>query len=395
MPGDGTKLGTTTHNPPPARLLDLTRLIRRAGTVLTGVDQVEAAYLRALLHDDVPLFGLIRSRLGYILLDRAGLDALCPVLTGNPADVRQGQILRLARRHAIARVPPILLTRMLRRALPRRVAYVNVGHSNLTQRVLGALRAVDAHIAVMIHDVIPLEFPDYQRDGTVPAFAAMIARVGAAADLVIYNSNDTKRKAEAQWRAPPVSIVSHLGTKTTSPAPDEIPKGTLMRPPFFICIGTIEPRKNHAFLLDVWAEMGPDAPGLIIAGGRGWKNEAVFARLDALSPDGPVREVAGLSDGALAALMDQCAGVLFATHAEGFGMPAAEAVARGVPVIANDLPVLREILGDIPIYASVSDRYLWIEAIKELADGWPNAPKQTPFTPATWDAHFKTVLRLT
>lgn len=395
MPGDGTKLGTTTHNPPPARLLDLTRLIRRAGKVLTGVDQVEAAYLRALLHDDVPLFGLIRSRLGYILLDRAGLDALCPVLTGNPADVRQGQILRLARRHAIARVPPILLTRMLRRALPRRVAYVNVGHSNLTQRVLGALRAVDAHIAVMIHDVIPLEFPDYQRDGTVPAFAAMIARVGAAADLVIYNSNDTKRKAEAQWRAPPVSIVSHLGTKTTSPAPDEIPKGTLMRPPFFICIGTIEPRKNHAFLLDVWAEMGPDAPGLIIAGGRGWKNEAVFARLDALPPDGPVREVAGLSDGALAALMDQCAGVLFATHAEGFGMPAAEAVARGVPVIANDLPVLREILGDIPIYANVSDRYLWIEAIKELADGWPNAPKQTPFTPATWDAHFKTVLRLT
>lgn len=395
MPGDGTKLGTTTHNPPPARLLDLTRLIRRAGKVLTGVDQVEAAYLRALLHDDVPLFGLIRSRLGYILLDRAGLDALCPVLMGNPADVRQGQILRLARSHAIARVPPILLTRMLRRALPRRVAYVNVGHSNLTQRVLGALRAVDAHIAVMIHDVIPLEFPDYQRDGTVPAFAAMIARVGAAADLVIYNSNDTKRKAEAQWRAPPASIVSHLGTKTTSPAPDEIPKGTLMRPPFFICIGTIEPRKNHAFLLDVWAEMGPDAPGLIIAGGRGWKNEAVFARLDALPPDGPVREVAGLSDGALAALMDQCAGVLFATHAEGFGMPAAEAVARGVPVIANDLPVLREILGDIPIYANVSDRYLWIEAIKELSDGWPNAPKQTPFTPATWDAHFKTVLRLT
>jgi glycosyltransferase involved in cell wall biosynthesis len=395
MPGDGTKLGTTTHNPPPARLLDLTRLMRRAGKVLTGVDRVEAAYLRAMLHDDVPLFGLIRSRLGYILLDRAGLDALCPVLTGNPADVRQDQIWQLARRRAIARVPPILLTRMLRRALPRRVAYVNVGHSNLTQRVLGALRAVNAHIAVMIHDVIPLEFPDYQRDGTVPAFAAMIARVGAAADLVIYNSNDTKRKAEAQWRVPPASIVSHLGTKATSPAPDEIPKNAPMRPPFFICIGTIEPRKNHAFLLDLWAEMGPDAPGLIIAGGRGWKNEAVFARLDALPADGPVREVAGLSDGALAALMDQCAGALFATHAEGFGMPAAEAVARGVPVIANDLPVLREILGDIPIYASVTDRYLWRKSIKELADGWPNAPKQTPFTPATWDAHFKTVLRLT
>ena len=93
--------------------------------------------------------------------------------------------------------------------------------------------------------------------------------------------------------------------------------------------------------------------------------------------------------------MEQSAGVLFPTHAEGFGMPAAEAVARGVPVIVNDLPVIREILGDIPIYASVSDRYLWLNRIKELADVWPNAPKQSPLAPPTWDTHFKTVLRLT
>ena len=268
--------------------------MRRAGKVLTGVDRVEWAYLRALLRDDVPLFGLIRSKFGYILLDRAGLSALFAAVSGDP-DARD--VWRMARSHAIARVPPVLLTRMLRRKLPGGVAYLNVGHSNLTARVLGAMQTVDARIAVMIHDVIPLEYPDFQRDGTVPAFAGMIARIGAFADVVIYNSVDTKRKTEAQWTTPPASIVSHLGTEISPAAPDDLPETTQMQRPFFVCIGTIEPRKNHALLLDLWVEMGPDAPGLIIAGGRGWKNEETFARLDALPPDGPVREVAGLGMG--------------------------------------------------------------------------------------------------
>ena len=373
--------------------------MRRAGRVLTGVDRVELAYLRALLADERPVFGLIRSRLGYILLDQPGLAGLLPFLSGPvvgmPAEDAQRETWRHARRLAIARVPPVLLAAMLRRGLPAGLAYLNVGHSNLTHRVLSALRRLDARIAVMIHDVIPLDFPAFQRAGTVQPFAQMIDRVGAFADLVIYNSEHTRQRAEAHFADPPASIVSHLGTEVMVSAPEEVPPGLPIKGPFFVCVGTIEPRKNHAFLLDLWDEMGADAPGLIIAGGRGWNNDAVFARLDVLPPDGPVREVAGLSDGALAALVDRCAGVVFATRAEGFGLPAAEAVARGVPVIVNDLPVMREILGDIPIYASVSDRYLWINKIRELARLGPDAQKKQPFIPTSWDAHFKTVLRLT
>ncbi|MEP0146239.1 MAG: glycosyltransferase family 1 protein [Roseobacter sp.] len=363
------------------------------------MDRVELAYVRTLIADDIPMFGLIRSRIGYILLDQAGVELMVPLLSGpvsnETVEAQQRHSWRHAREHAIGRVPPFLLRAMLRRKLPTGFAYLNVGHSNLTDRVLGAMRSLDVRITTFIHDVIPLDFPEFQRDGTVQPFADMIARVGKFADLVIYNSKDTQARAQAHLPSGSTSIVSYLGTDEVDSKVTDIPNGVPRDTPFFVCIGTIEPRKNHAFLLDLWDQMGTQAPGLIIAGGRGWKNEEVFARLDALSAGGPVYEVSGLSDGALAALMDRAAGVLFPSLAEGFGLPATEAAARGIPLIANDLPVLREILGDIPIYASVSDRYLWLNKINELASLGPNAPDQQQYVPPTWDAHFKTVLRLT
>lgn len=398
MHGDGTKLGTTTHNPPSARLLDLTRLMRRSGKVLTGVDRVEFAYLRALIQDEVPVFGLIRSRLGYILLDQNGLRDLMPALSGpapqDKTDAVRRRTLQHARRLAIGRVLPPWLGWMLRRKLPVGVTYLNVGHSNLSARVMRTLARLNVRIAVLIHDVIPLDFPEFQRDGAVARFASMMARVGGQADLVIFNSEDTRTKAERHWPNPPPSIVAHLGTDIATPTPDALDKTMLPAAPFFVCVGTIEPRKNHGFLLDIWEVMGPDAPGLVICGGRGWKNEDVFERLDALPRDGKIVELEGLSDGALAALVTQSAGVLFPSLAEGFGLPATEAAARGVPIIVNDLAVFREILGDIPVYACVSDRYLWMNGITKLVAEWPNTSKLKRFEPPTWGAHFKTVLTL-
>jgi glycosyltransferase involved in cell wall biosynthesis len=367
--------------------------------VPTGVDRVGSAYLRALLNDPVPLFGLVRSRFGYLLFDDTGMSNLAPLLSGPVADqhpdTHRKSVWRRARREAIGRVPPAFLRRMLRSRLPRGFAYLNVGHSNLTTRVLDSLRDADAKICVMIHDVIPLEFPEFQREGTVPRFAAMLDRVAERADLVIYNSEDTKRRTEARLTQPLKSIVAHLGTEPVEARPDDLPPGLPPEAPFFVCLGTIEPRKNHAFLLDIWDEMGPDAPALIIAGSRGWNNEDVFKRLDALPANGRIREISGLSDGAIAALLSQSAGLLFPSHAEGFGLPATEAARLGTPIIANDLTAFRELLGDIPIYASVSDRYLWINKIKQLAVAGQNERPSRQFQPPSWDAHFNVVLRLT
>ncbi len=396
---DGIKLANTTHNPPPARLLDITRLMRRVGKVLTGVDRVELAYLRALLADSVPVFGLIRTRFGYLLLDGRGLADLQNVLAGPhvdlTTDMQRRRAWRLARRLAVHRALPMFLESMLRRAVPHGASYVNVGHSNLTERVLSAVKsACDARISVMIHDVIPLEFPEFQRSGTVPQFNAMLARVAACADHIIYNSQDTRARAEFYIARKPDPIVAHLGTELAEPDPSTLPADLPLHGPYFVCLGTIEPRKNHAFLLDIWQDMAEDAPHLLIVGNRGWNNDAVFARLDVLPKDGTVREISGLNDGALSALIAGARGVLFPTFAEGFGLPATEAVACGVPVIVNELDIFRETMGDIPIYASVSDRYLWINKIKELAGAESTARKTKQFDPPTWAAHFKIVLRL-
>lgn len=367
---------------------------------MTGVDRVELAYLQAVLADPVPAFALIRSRLGYILLDQSGMSALMINLSGpkpgaDPETERR-EIWRRCRKLSVARALPPFLESMLRRHVPSGSTYFNVGHSNLTARVMQAmLRSVRARIAVFIHDVIPIEYPGFQREGTAASFRQMLERAAQHADVLIYNSEDTRARAEAHMQKAPSSIVAHLGTDLVEAMPADIPATLFDKTPYFLCIGTIEPRKNHEFLLDIWEQMGTDAPNLIIAGSRGWKNEGLFARLDNLPTKSRVTEIAGLSDGALAALVDCAAGVLFPTHAEGYGLPAVEAAARGVPVIVNDLEVFREILGEIPIYASVSDRYLWINNIKNLAAVPPATSRQEQFHPPTWDAHFKTVLSLT
>ena len=404
---------STTDNPgPPARLLDITRLIRRAGRRPTGIDRVELAYLQHLSRDPVPLFALARSAWGYILLDAEGIADIAARLDGRRAWGDADLLSRLARRLppeiaraetdlrrvARARCRPGGLARMLRRHLPGGFAYLNVGHSDLSARTLrGVRRGGAGRIAVMIHDVIPLEFPQYQRPGTPEQFRARLKRVRAHADLILYNSADTRARAEAQmraWGALPEGAVAHLGVEL--PAPGALPPGIDPARPYFVALGTIEPRKGHDLLLDLWEEMGEGAPGLILCGARGWSNEAVFDRLDRLPQGGPVQERAGLDDAQIAAVLAHSRGLLFPSRAEGYGLPPIEAAALGVPVVCADLPSLREVLGNIPVYVKDADRYQWLNAVKTLSKGERapcEAASDAGFVPPGWEDHFNIVLR--
>ncbi|MFG6603262.1 MULTISPECIES: glycosyltransferase family 4 protein [unclassified Sulfitobacter] len=374
------------------------------------MDRVELAYLSHLLTEDAPLFGVARTALGYALLDRDGMrgfqDRLAGRVPWGRADLLscllRGRTVALSRaesdlrRLAVARCVPARLPAMLARHLPPGFAYLNVGHSNLTDRVLGAVKQARGRSAVLIHDVIPLEYPAYQRPGTVAPFRAKIDRVSAQADLVIYNSQDTRQRSEAQMRGRiPLAVVAHLGVDLPAPDAGELPAGLPPERPYFVIVGTIEPRKNHGFLLDLWQKMGPDAPLLLICGARGWNNSAVFDRLDRLPENGPVQELANLSDKGLAALVQGAAGMLFPSHAEGFGLPPAEALSLGTRVLCNDLPVLHEVLGDKAVYAPLSEPYSWIRTIEEWAASVPDPRPATTFIAPTWAEHFKTVLKST
>lgn len=407
--------------PPPcaangAVCLDITRLVSRTGLgPPTGIDRVELAYLRHFLGSGLPLWGIARVGGGQALLDRAALAAVAawladPALLG-PEDWRARFSRRLPperrraeadlRRRALALARGQGLSRALARHLPPGTVYVNAGHSNLSAPLLAALRRVPAlRIAVMIHDTIPLDHPAFQRPGTAERFAAMLARVGGAADLVICNSEETHMRLSCHLgrlgaRLPPV-VVAHLGLDL---APDTFgipPAGYPDGHPAFVCVGTIEPRKNHALLLDVWERLAQEMPRaalphLHIAGRRGWCNEAVFARIASVQAAGlPVFEHPALPDADLIALMHGCRAMLLPSRAEGFGLPAVEAAAAGVPLVAADLAIWREVLGDWPICLDPDDTAGWAATVRRLA-GTPPAPRRPVPVPG-WEAHFARVL---
>lgn len=407
-----------------ARLLDLTRLVSRAGRVPTGVDRVELAYLEALIESAVPAFGLVRTSAGYALLDEAGMQGIADRVRGRvpwgPADRLSRVFRRLdagarrgqsdARRLAKARTHRRGLTRLLGRHLPEGCAYLNTGHTNLSDRVIHAVKhGAKGRLSVFVHDTIPLDYPQLQRPESVTRFGEMLRRVQAHADLVIYNSRATRRDAERHMEdhgAPPRGVVAHLGVELAEPAPGELPKGLPPEAPYFVSVGTIEPRKNHALLLDIWERLvkqtpPQDMPHLVIVGARGWMNEEVFFRLDRSQLMGEfVHEHDALSDGAVAALLEGAAGALYPSMAEGYGLPMIEAAARGVPVICTKLPALSEVLGEYPVYASIKDSYLWQRRITALAgtgraDRQANPTRGTPLDCPTWAEHFNVVLKAT
>ena len=402
MHGGGTAMGIT----PPDRtfLLDLTRLVRRAGRAMTGVDRVERAYL-AHLGQAGRLYGLVRSSLGYILLDPGGCAAFARLLDqgnwGPPdryarlrpgLDAQRARVEADLRRIAVDRCLPLRLARMLRRHLPAHVRYLNVGHTKLTNGLVRADRSIrGAHIAVMVHDTIPLDHPEWVRPEMPARFRVFLDAVATHADAVLFNSADTQdRFARHVPGTAATPVMARLGVDV--PVPGAVPKGPWGNAPTFVIVGTIEPRKDHALLLDIWPDIH-DAH-LLICGSRGWRNEQVFYALD--QKPNHVHELPGLSDAAVAALVQHSFGLLQPSRAEGYGFPALEAASLGVPVLATDLAVTRALLGDIAVYLPPGDAVAWTKAINGRITagraGQDTPPTGQKFSPPDWDQHFKTVL---
>jgi glycosyltransferase involved in cell wall biosynthesis len=385
---------------------------------LTGIDRVELAYLRRFQADAVPFFALVRTPVGFVLLDRDGARHVLARATGRAAAGPGDPIGRLLRRRApdlgrdeadlrrlaLGRCLPPFLAGILRHHLPRDTDCYLVGHANLSAPVLAALGRGGGRVVVLLHDTIPLDRPDLTAPGTPARFAARLGAVAARADLVLFSTRDAAARALphlAQAGRTPPALVAPLGVEPLLPDPAAVPAHLFADDrPAFLALGTIEPRKNHALLLDLWEDMHatmPDSriPRLILAGARGWSNEAVFRRLDTRPHVGrTVVECPGLGDGAIASLMDRCEALLFPSLTEGFGLPPVEAAARGLPVIASPLPALRETLGDYPDYLEPANHGAWLRAILECADQArrPEVAARSPRRVPTWADHFNLVL---
>lgn len=433
MPGGGIRLAITTNNAPPTRVLDLTRLASRPGRQATGIDRVEQAYLRQLTEQEAPVWGLVRLSVGFVLLDRGGMISFLHRVQGRTSWGSPSFLFRLVpglspmRRRvqsdlwklAAHRIFGRKLSRLLG-ALPRGITYLNVGHSNLTEDTLRAVQALpESRITVMIHDTIPLDFPEYNRPESVERFRGILQTTLRHASLILCNSlktrDDVQRHLSAMARdaagteaddettlaALPRMAIAPLAIDAPRPDTVALPADLPEDRPLFLIVGTIEPRKNHALLLEIWETWNEDEDGprpvLGIVGSRGWRNEEVFEWLNTTPlRDRDIFEWPDLSDKAVAALMARANALLFPSHAEGFGLPPVEAAALQTPVISADLPSVREALGEFAVYLDANDRYSWKKAIKSrVEDGRSVTAGMRAYSPRYWDEHFKVVLKMT
>lgn len=123
-------------------------------------------------------------------------------------------------------------------------------------------------------------------------------------------------------------------------------------PATFLMVGTIEPRKGHAQVLDafelLWSR-GVEAR-LVIIGKPGWLVEELTGRLRESHADGRLQWLEAASDSELVAQYASASALIMASEAEGFGLPLIEAAQHQLPMIARDLPVFREVAGNGAFY---------------------------------------------
>ncbi len=254
--------------------------------------------------------------------------------------------------------------------------YVVASHSGLPQRE-GYLARFDPggqmQRLAYIHDLIPLDYPEYQTPRSRAVFRRYLAELATGPLSFAVNSADTGRRlaayAEAQgWRvASPMVAIPEMepAVEHASDLPSSL-KPIFDKGPVFTVLGTIEPRKNHLLLLTLWRQMAEagEAPQLLVIGKRGWMNDNIVALLDDCAAIQPyVTEVNGLTDGQIAAALSRSCAMLFPSFAEGLGIPMLEAKAAGLKVIASDLPALREIAAEDTVFLNPLDGPGWREAI--------------------------------
>ncbi len=158
------------------------------------------------------------------------------------------------------------------------------------------------------------------------------------------------------------------GAPEFAPGPDD--DRAAAATPYLLHVGSCIPRKRIDVLLDVFAALRTRRPALrLIKVGGEWSAEhrARLARRDLAAH---VTHLTGIDRRQLACLYRHAALVLMPSAAEGFGLPVLEALACGAPVLASDLPVLREVGGDAVCYAPVGDVPAWAAtALALLGDG--------------------------
>lgn len=233
--------------------------------------------------------------------------------------------------------------------------------------LLRDLRSRGVCIAVFIHDLIQARNPEYVHKGATAAFRSSFADIAVLADILVTSSNfvasEIRGYVAAKFGLEVELAAIPLATELDRP-PSTAAMGDefrhLLEDGYVLCVGTIEVRKNHMFLIRVWERLirefeGP-IPNLVLVGKWGWDIEELrdyIERSDYLGARLFIYN--GVSDTGLGWLFDNCLFTVYPSLAEGWGLPVGESLASGKPCVASNTTSMPEVGGRFCRYIDPHD----------------------------------------
>jgi glycosyltransferase involved in cell wall biosynthesis len=227
-----------------------------------------------------------------------------------------------------------------------------------------------------LYDMSFIEHPEWTTAKNRKGCLEGVKRAAAFADEYVAISESTKQAFLQQFpQVMPEKVhIIYPASRFGQPGFNQKPKQPRQKvfsssKRFLLSTGTIEPRKNQAFLLTVYEQYrdrgGEDIP-LIFAGKIGWMMDGFEARVAASPWSHDIHVLGYVSDAELAWLYQYCLVNLYPSHYEGFGLPVLEGMGFGAPVIASARTSMPEIVADAGILVQADDREGWVSALDSI-----------------------------
>jgi glycosyltransferase involved in cell wall biosynthesis len=245
-------------------------------------------------------------------------------------------------------------------ALPRELRRVRADVFHSPVNILP--RAISCASVVTVHDLAFVHYPEYFRPTRRYYQRLLTRRSARQATRIVAVSESTKRDLVA-WAGVPAERIEVIYTAL---APDFTP----IRDPhalaafrakhnlperYLLYLGTIEPRKNLLTLLEAYAQLrsaDPDAPPLMLAGGKGWYYEPVLEKVRLLGLERAITFVGYVSREEQPLWYSGSAAFVYPSLYEGFGLPVLEALACGTPTVTTNVSSLPEAAGSVALTVS-------------------------------------------
>ena len=347
-------------------LIEISRLIFRLikGKTITGIDRVTLAYIK---HYAKHAQAVLSYKGSVHILTQVQSEKLFQILCQNQPKLLHSSFFNVLTEYVFKNESDY--------SQYAGCVYLNLNHKGIESKsYIRKIQQLQLKTVFFVHDLIPVNYPEYCRAQEQAKHALRIRHMLQVGHAIIVNSAFTKAEllqfAQTQkLTAPPITVALLSSDLHHLLAPPKL-LPVLQHKKYFVVLATIEARKNHLLLLQIWQrliqQLGKDAPYLVLVGQRGWEADQVFNLLDRCElVKRRVIECSSSCDVELKATLLNAQALLFPSFVEGFGLPLVEALSLGVPVIASDIEVFREIGQGVPEFIDTLDTKLWYDMILE------------------------------